>query len=172
MHDHCIDYNFSWSECVPNKKKFLSMYNQDRKPTKCAPGTISSNTAESVATFTWPIKQPAMISQLILAYIANLYNLSIFHMHCVDMNPRTCYRLDWIWQSTGVFSCMTHPYSWFGLQMTPPYMSARPIRTVTSVELSILRLTLQLLRNFLSIVYQQIKSNMHQPTGQPFWMHI
>ena len=30
-----------------------------------------------------------MIPQLILVYFANLYNSSMFKMHCVDVNPYT-----------------------------------------------------------------------------------
>ena len=135
---------------------------EDRKLAICAPGAISSHITESMGKFTWPIKQPASMFTTILAYFANLYNSSMFHMHCVDMNPCTCYRYDWIWQSTGLFSCMTHPYRWFGLQMTHPYRSAKPIRTVNSGELSTLGLNLKLLRNFSSMVFEQINSHMHR----------
>ena len=93
----------------------------------------------------------------------NSHNLLMFHMHCVDMNPcrPTCCHFDWIWQSTGLLFCMTHPYSWFGLHMTHPYRTARPIRTVISGELSTLTLNFQLLRLFSSMVFEQINSHMH-----------
>ena len=71
------------------------------------------------------------------------------------------YRFDWIWQSTALFFCMTHPYSWFGLLMTHPYRSARPIRTVTSGELSTTRVNLSLLKNFSSMVFEQNNCHMH-----------
>ena len=132
---------------------------------KCAPGTIfqtSPSQWESSHGQLNNLPPCKMISLLILAYFANLYSSSMFHMHWVDMNPCTCYHFDWIWQSIGLFSCMTHQYSWFRLQMTPPYRSARPICTVTCGGLSTLRLNLQLLTNFSSMVFEQIDRHVYQ----------
>ena len=99
-----------------------------------------------------------MIPQLILVYF---YSSSMFHMHCVDMSLTNIpLRLN-IMRKWRLFSCMTHPYSWFGLLMTHPYMFARPIRTVASGELSPLRVNLQLLRNFSSMVFDKINSHMY-----------
>ena len=32
-----------------------------------------------------------------------MYNSLMFHIHCVDINPCTCYHFDWIWQLLACF---------------------------------------------------------------------
>ena len=128
---------------------------------KCAPATIPSNIIESVGKFTWPNNQPASL----LKWFHNKFQHYL--RTCTILPCFTRYESVYMLSLrlnmtiTDLFSCMTHPHSWFGFQMTHPFRTARPIRTVAGNELSTLRLNLQLLRNFLSMLFERINSHMY-----------